>query len=191
MAADRHQIANAALGLLGSQRIVSFEEGTVEADLCRLHYEVALTEMLEGHPWNFAEACELLARDTNPARPDFTYSYQRPTDMVASRYLLTSAGRRSFYPFRMAKSKLCTDELDPYLVYTYRAAEHLFTPMFTKALVFLLASNLAGPLTEVDAKVQGYLQLHERMLARARNSNAMQDSPEEFPNNSLIAWHAG
>ncbi len=188
---DRHAIANQALGLIGASRIVSFDQGTVESDLCRDLYEDAVREVLQDHPWNFAEDCESLAADAVSIRPDFLFSYQLPRPFCIPRYILTSDGRRTTRRYRISGNKLCTDEPSVRLVFTKRAAEQDFRPLFTSALAYLLAARLAGPITEVDSKVQNFLQLYQRTLAQARNRDSQEDSPEQFETGLLISVHHG
>ena len=49
-------ICNGALGLLGAERIVSFQDGTTQAILCDLHYSQARDATMRAYPWNFAIA---------------------------------------------------------------------------------------------------------------------------------------
>lgn len=189
---DRTSIANIALAYLGAKRIQSFEQDNEEAATVADLYEQAVRECLEDHPWNFAEKAAALVADATPARPDFDYSYNMPADHLATRWLMTDDGRRSEEPFRMTDGdKLCTDLERAWLVYTYRAGEHLFSPLFVAALAHLLAHRLAGPLTESDTKVEGHYRLYIQTLARARNRNGQQDSPEQIETNTLTRWHGG
>lgn len=189
--ADRHAYCNVALGYLGANRINSFDDGSVEADLCRDLYETAVLECLQDHPWNFAEAAASLPASATVGRPDFAYSYALPTDCVAPRWLMEPTGSRSGYTYRLSKRTLCTDLADAWLVYTYRAPEQFFAPLFGTALTYLLAHRLAGPLTEDDAKVEGHYKLYVQTLARARSRDSQQDSPESIDTSLLTGWHSG
>ncbi|MEY5100874.1 MAG: hypothetical protein RJA36_3593 [Pseudomonadota bacterium] len=190
---DRHTIANMALGRLGASRIQSFSDGTVQSDLCRDHYDQCVRECLEDHPWNFAEAAVALSQDATAARPDYSFSYEVPVDCLAPRWLMRADGSPAGpgYPYRIGKSKLCTDLDGAWLVYTYKAPEHRFSPLFVAALHHLLAARLAGPITETETKAQYEQALYERTLARARTRNSQQDTPEQFDTSTLIAVHHG
>jgi hypothetical protein len=189
---DRHTIANMALGRLGASRIQTFADGTVQSDLCRDHYDQCVRECLEDHPWNFAEAVFALTADTTAARPDFEFSYQLPVDCVAPRYLLRSDGYPPLgYDYRVSKDKICTDVADAWLVYTYRAPEHRFSPLFIGALQHLLAARMAGALTETETKAQYEQALYQQTLARARSRNSQQDMPERFDTSTLTGVHHG
>lgn len=188
---DRHGIANMALGFLGSEPLQSFDDGTTQADLCRALYEGCVVAVLEDHDWRFAEAVARLGQDATPARPDFAYSYALPRDCVAPRGLLTSGGYRSNYPYRVSKRSLCTDEPTPWLVYTYRAPEQFFAPHFTKAVAYLLASELAGPLTEDAKKAEGLLRAYTMWIARGRSKDSQQDTTSAVDTFDLVRHHTG
>lgn len=188
---DRHVIANMVLGRLGANRISSFDENTTEASLVRENYDQVVRECLEDHAWNFAEATAALSADTTAARPDFDYSYTRPTDCIAPRWLMDAQGCRYRGGYQHSKSKICTDLAGAWLVYTYRAPESLWSPMFAAAVMHLLTSRMAMALTEVEGKAKAEFDLFMIALARARSRNSQQDSPEAFDTSGLIAFHAG
>lgn len=188
---DRHGIANMALGFLGADPLQSFDDGTTQADLCKALYEGCVGVVLEDHDWRFAEAAERLGPDAVAARPDFAYSYQLPRDCVAPRGILTSDGRRSNYPYRISKRSLCTDQTSPWLVYTYRAPEQFFTNYFTKSVAYLLASELAGPLTEDQKKASDNLKAYTYWIARGRSKDSQQDTTSAINTYDLVNWHVG
>jgi hypothetical protein len=188
---DRHGIANMALGFVGADSLQSFDEGTTQADLCKALYEGCVLAVLEDHDWRFAEAVKRLGPDATPARPDFAYSYPLPRDCVIPRGLLTTDGHRSTYSYRISERSLCTDQPTPWLIYTYRAPEHYFRPYFTKAVAYLLASELAGPLTEDRAKAESNLKAYTYWVARGRSLDSQQDTPLNVDTYDLVRWHTG
>lgn len=191
MAIDRIVICNMALGYIGATRINSFDDDSVEAQLCATLYEHASREVLADHPWNFAEAAAKLPAAAIVARPDYLYNYALPVDCISPRYLMTADGYRSGYDYRLSKRALCTNQPDAWLIYTYLAPEQYFDPLFTKSLVHLLASELAGPITEDDSKIDAHYTLYRETLARARNRNSQQDTPNAVDNNLLVGSHVG
>lgn len=188
---DRHAIANVALGWIGADLIRSFDDGSEESILCNNLYEDAVREVLQDHPWNFAEAGDALPKDAVAARPDYAFSYALPRPFCIPRFIMTLDGRRTSAPYKVMGNKLCTDLDGVYLVYTGRPPEQDFRPLFVTAVTHLLASRLAGPLTEAESKVQGHLQLYERAKAIARNRDSQEDSPEEVDTSLLVSVHHG
>lgn len=193
---DRISICNMALGRLGATRIGSLDEATTQADLCRDHYQQCVDEVLEDHPWNFAEhAVRLVAVTLDDARPDYDFAYALPVSgqypMLAPRWLLDATGMRARCSYRVSGGHLYTNLEGGWLVYTYRAPERRFPPLFTKCVMHLLASRIAGALTETEAKVEIEYKLYEAALPVARNRNSQQDSPESFDTSELIVAHRG
>jgi hypothetical protein len=188
---DRHGIANMALGFLGAEPLQSFDDQTTQADLCKALYEGCVGVVLEDHDWRFAEAVVRLGQDATAARPDFLYSYPLPRDCIIPRGLLTSDGRACTAAYRVSRRSLCTDETSPWLVYTYRAPEQYFRPYFTKAVAYLLASELAGPLTEDAKKAADNLKAYSFWVARGRSLDSQQDTPLNVDTYDLVRWHAG
>lgn len=188
---DRHAIANVALGWLGADLIVSFDQGTVESDLCRNNYEECVREVLQIYPWNFAEFGEALPKDAVAVRPDYDFSYSLPRPFCIPRYILELTGSRTPEPYRVMGNHLCTNLDGVYLVYTRRPAEQDFRPLFTTAVTHLLASRLAGPITEVSAKIDYHLAMYRQAVSIARNRDAQEDSPSQLDTSPLIAVHHG
>lgn len=75
-------ICNIALQLLGSRKITSFNDETVEARLCNAHYHLSRAFLLRRHPWNFAIKRVLLA--PLAVKPVFGWKYQfeKPGDYI-------------------------------------------------------------------------------------------------------------
>lgn len=185
----KHEICNLALTLLGAEPIQSFEDGSNEGTYCANVYETAVRQVLEDHPWNFAEQVVSLATDAEPYRPDFAFSYNLPTGCIAPRGLLTPDGRPSCYKYKISGNKLCTDQPDAWLVFTARAPEQLFSPKFRTALSKYLAHLLAGPITESEAKMREWYAVYREELTIARNRDSQKDSPEQFDTSLLVAAH--
>lgn len=72
--ASKVDICNFALQNLGANSITSIDEGTTEANECKLRYNSSRRALLQMHQWNFAIKRVALARDT--ATPAFNYNYQ-------------------------------------------------------------------------------------------------------------------
>ena len=54
MASSEAEICNLALQEVGAQRILSLNDDTVEAKLCKDFYSNVRDELLRSHPWKFA-----------------------------------------------------------------------------------------------------------------------------------------
>jgi hypothetical protein len=95
------------------------------------------------------------------------------------------------YSYRISRTKLCTDLDGAWLVYTYRAPEQYFSPLFVGALQHLLASRLALALAETENTAQVEHNLYMETLRRARSRNSQQDMAEAIDTGLLVDWHHG
>ena len=71
-------IVNSALSKLGADPIVSLEENSRVARLCKAALPMRKKALLRGHPWNFAIARQILARLTSTPEFEYAYQYQLP-----------------------------------------------------------------------------------------------------------------
>lgn len=75
-------ICNEALLLVGSRKINSFEDETVEARLCKSQYPLSKAFLLRKHPWNFAIKRAILARVSGTVIFGWDYQFQKPNDFL-------------------------------------------------------------------------------------------------------------
>ena len=76
MAISDVAICNSALAKIGVERILSLDEDSPQARLCKQEYQNVVNDLLRSHPWNFAiKRIELVANNVTPA---FGYTYTLP-----------------------------------------------------------------------------------------------------------------
>jgi hypothetical protein len=213
---DICNLALAHLGDRATVASISPPEGSAQAEHCARFYPVARDALLEMHTWGFATTRANLAQVVY-AFPQWQYVYAAPSNMVQPIAVLPAGALdnysypyvEGYTPFQTANTGLGSytpqpfeTEIDPatgqtliltdvesaVLRYTFIATDAArFTPLFTQALSFLLASYLAGPLIKGDAGMAVAREMEakfERALAKARSSDgnhsmvrAQQDTP--------------
>lgn len=82
---DRTTICNRGLSRIKAGRIVSFEEQSFSAEMCRQFYPETLGDMLEGdHDWSFANQRVTMALLATNDRPfEWLYAYALPANMAS------------------------------------------------------------------------------------------------------------
>lgn len=186
-------LCNIALGYLGDVATVSSldpPEGSVQADHCARFYPIARDTLLDGHPWGFATGERSLGR-LNLTPSSWLYAYAVPSDML--RLLGLTENGEAVKEFERATGQpgqeiiLCNAE-NPVARFTYRVTDTaLFPPLFSQALVWHLASLLAGPLMKGSSgaqQAQRCAMLAENYLEKAKAADAMQTKrrvPYESP----------
>lgn len=205
------QICNMALSHIGSEaRVASISpaDGSVEAGYCAAFYDMARTEMLEPGTWAFSLARASLAPVTNTSN-NWAYAFALPSDCLrALRVIAPSpvvtvfnqdtvamrADDRASVDFDIEAGVLYTQHPDAVLLYVRDVTDSArFTPSFTSALSYLLASYLAGPIIKGNEGVQVGDGMRQRAMAIADASataSANASSAEEHPMPDLVAVRA-
>lgn len=132
-------ICNIALGLIGVDRIVDIN-GTskVERD-CKLIYDHARREVLEGYHWRFARKMVELARLSETPLFGFSFAYSLPADCIRPINLSDKDT-----PFRVVGDQLhCNLQEDVYLEYTF---DNKDAATFTGKFITSLSHRMAAPL---------------------------------------------
>lgn len=179
------QLCNMALSHIGSEARVSSispPDGSVEAGHCATFYDVARTEMIEPGNWRFVLSRAPLAQTTNESTA-WTYAYALPSDCLAPKRVLRPGVSVTVFTrddagyspndddsadFAVEGDVLYSNEPDAVLVYSRDVTDSTkFTPSFTSALSYLLASYLAGPIIKGNEGTQVGDAMRERAMALA------------------------
>jgi hypothetical protein len=194
------EICNLALASIRSSSINSLTEGSLQAQQCKLHYDIARQFVLTDTPWNFAKkTAALQLRDIEPL--EWTYAYQYPSDCARLLNVHADFGynapdtvNRALYddvlvepetnvPYEVMNGPdgklVVTDQVDAYAIYTKNVTNPtMFDAQFTVALYQYLASMIAVPIMGGDigrAMREDNLQLY-RLTMSSTVSNMMNES---------------
>lgn len=199
--ASEVDICNLALAHLGDEATVSSidpPEGSAQAEHCARFYPIARDTLLESHAWRFATRREVLAELADEV-PGWRFAYALPVDTVQILAVLgpdqsSEEGTQAFDVEMGADGAgvILTNQPEATVRYVAQVTDSIrFSPMFTDALAWLLASYLAGPVLKGDAgaaMARACLQSFMLALSGARVSDANQRHirPERAP-----GWIAG
>lgn len=150
-------ICNQSLGRIGSKRIVNVETDTsLEAILCRLHYEPTRDALQRSHFFRFTRDRVALVQDTTD--PDFEWDNQfiLPDDFIRFRSTEEETGATSRKNRHAIEGQLfLTNFSSVNLRYIKKVTDPtLFDSLFTEVFVLLLADKLIGPLAGGDPRIQ-------------------------------------
>jgi len=186
-------ICNLALAALGDEAtVVSIDppEGSAQADHCAQWYPIARDVILEAHDWKFATRRAFGQLRMSPT-PSWGYAYGKPNGALRIRAVLppntTNDVRDGLFlnqqPFDVETLEdgtevIVTDQEQAVIRYTALDVDvGKFPPLFTQALIHLLASYLAGPVLKNEAgraEARAQLQLYQAWLLKAQASDANQ-----------------
>ncbi|MDB6078125.1 MAG: uncharacterized protein JWO82_1872 [Akkermansiaceae bacterium] len=192
MATSFTDIANLALSEIGAKLIASLEtESSEEARVCRLRFPQARDALLRQHGWNFAVVRADLSKVAEAPVSDWDAAWQMPGDCV--RVLRVAAGDPDVRggDFSIEGRRLLTRGADAVsLVYVSNAvAVGLWDALFVEALSYLLASKVAGPLTQSPSLATDMLNKYKQLaLPEAKTVDAREVlSGENFGFRQLTA----
>lgn len=183
-------VCNRALAVLGHDRtITSFKDDTsAEANRCRLFWSAAYEAVMGAHDWDFAAVSRRIhisARDLQGwgrvPNPVDALRIVRVTDVNGS--ALRTRRDRDFLYIAPGAS----DEV--YMRYIPSDVEVEYMPhKVVEALVYQLASILAGPMFGNDSKTEGYINLSKIKLSEAITQDTDETAdPGEWVNPFLAA----
>jgi hypothetical protein len=177
MAVSKTDICNNAIGRIGAQRIMDIDDqDSKSARICKNAYEINLRELLRLAPWNFAKDRGQLAELTTPPAFGWAKQFQLPTDfirLVQFNDLEAWQDDPSDF-FEIEGRKLMTDEETARIEYIKFVDDpNQYDALFTKALVVLLASEIAVPIRQ-DETLAGKLlaEFTQLKLPSARKTDA-------------------
>jgi len=188
-------------------------DGSAQAALCSRFYPIARDSLLEMHPWGFAAKRVPLALLSATPPSQWAYVYAQPSDelnllgvydpsamndtaaaipMPNTYYGAAQAGQGIYTPQPFVAETLpdgtdviYTNQQYAVLHYTSLIADTTkFSPLFTEALAWLLASKLAGPLLkgQVGAEAaRSCMAAFQLWLGKATASDANQRRQDILP----------
>ena len=183
--ASKVEICNQALLKLGQPAIMSLDDDSPRARQCFQEFEAALGATLRSYPWPFAIVRKELARRAEKPPFGFAYYYALPEDVarivdiyagnfaynIEGRYVATNS---EYVAMRYVSKKVPVEHLDEQTV---------------EVVSLALAARLAIIITE-NAQLKDMLYMeHERALAQARGTWAVEDYPQEVIEGNWLAAH--
>lgn len=179
-------IATQALIGIGAAPISAFDDGSAEAEIAGALYDGVRDALLSTYPWSFATGQVALNRLSDDPEADFSYAFALPNDFLRALSVGTG-GRGRGQRYRIfAREALHTSTEAALLTYIFRPDESEFPPFFAQALVARLRAELCIPLTENTERAQTMAVLADDAFARARQTDAQQDTPRRIEDWSLI-----
>lgn len=175
-------ICNEALLLLGSRKINSFEEETVEARLCDVQYPLSKEFILRKHPWNFAIKRAILARLSEDVFFGWEYQFEKPADFIRLLEIVTLSSQDPG-----SKMTTCDEYLfegnrilsnSPYVGLRYVSTiddASMFDSEFKNVLAYHLAIELCESLNGSTSMKNELLRTFEGLLSDAQGTDGREN----------------
>ena len=167
---------------IGAESIVSFEEGTPEAEICGSLYPTLKYKLLSVFEWSFATAVKKLNRvvDNDEYRESFGQAFALPLDF------LRAVSVEPNVPYKIVGNYLYAEVDDVKLHYIANVGEEYFSPIFVSAFVYLLAAELSISLLNDTSKYSLFYRLFVSELREAKNIDSQQETPKGIKNFVLV-----
>ena len=179
------ELCSHALLKVGANTISSFEDGTLEAEVCANLYPLVRDFLLAAHPWNFATKQQTLPRVASAPVADFRFAYSLPADCI--RVLSAGAnGRGRGVHYKIRGRMLLTDSQQAMLTYIHRPEEASFPAFFVMALVAQLAAEFCIPLAESTSRWESMRKLADTEFRRARLIDSQEDYADRLEGFGLV-----
>ena len=197
MAPTQAQICNLALTHIGiRQQITAITDLNQEAEMCNLHYSLAVEDCLFEADWGFARRRITLQSAAGDPPPPWSYQYQWPSNCI--RLLRIDDGKsirraRERIPFTFETNDsgariifVNIEEADA--IYTYNQQDSsIYSSAFASYLSWVLAARICGPLTGSEKRTEKIEVRAERELTLAVMKDFGSEQEEPEPESDLIA----
>lgn len=160
-------LLNGSLSLIGASRISDIDDGSVNANHCKVFYPPLLDNCLRSAHWNFATGRAVLSPDVVPPLFEFAFSYQLPSDYLKMREYNGGTVNMSslvlweglwLRRYVIEGQKLLSNEATPNIVYTRRESNpNLWAPDFYQMIMHWLGSFLANAIPKDGKKADSLL----------------------------------
>lgn len=159
------EIWNLALGEIGSVgNIVSEDDASPEARMCREAWPAALDSALAAFPWACCRREAKLAERADRSSELWSRVYQLPSDYLALRDTIPRRAR-----YTLGNGELLTDEEAVSIVYTARIGAEKLAPHIAEVVMLKVACHAATALrVGGGALAQSLFQRGELALNQAR-----------------------
>lgn len=186
--ASESDICNLALAHLGSKPTVvsiSPPEGGADASSAARFYPVARDVLLEMHAWRFATRRQDLALLSDTPPPGWAYTYALPA-CIRPVAVYPPGGRDDDPQDFLVETRadgaqvIYSNAAEATLKFVAQVSDSAkFSPLFTNALAWLLASYLSGPITKNSKVKEACYKMFMVEMAKATSSdaNARQANP--------------
>lgn len=194
MASSSIQICNIALGHLGANPIMSFQDGIAEANLCSTFYDQARQKILEDAEWSFAVARREVARSATPPIFGYTNQFKLPADCLKVLEAFdksTMSSNPSISPndtqWEVESGYIMCDAEILMIRYTKDVTDTaLFSAGYAQTLGAYLAYQMAGKLAGARGLKSDMWTLFNAELQMAKSSDGIQGRTRVIRSSRLV-----
>lgn len=181
------KICSRASILMGGSPILSFVDGTVEAEVCDAMYEDISRAALTNTRWGFATNQAVLNRLVAAPTGRFDAAYQLPSGTLTVSAVTVSDSPISFdtYGDKIYCDVSGTEEV--VADYIFRAPEAHWAPYFTISVEYAMAAVLATSVARDSSLAQLMEQKAATQMMQARRLDSQRQTTQKLNTSRFIA----
>lgn len=187
-------LCNQALTSLGATPILSIDDDTTEAKLCKLHYQPTLESMLEAASWSFATKRMELPKSSEAPPSPWTSQFLIPTDILR----IIEAGDSPNFDaenstqWQIEGQYIVTDSEKCYIrAITRNIAVNNFTTSFSQAFTARLAAEMCLAITQSQSTTNSQFQKAGELMQMAITLDSMQGRTRKLRSNKYLSARRG
>jgi hypothetical protein len=182
VATDAVEIANSALAKIGAATILSLDDDTKEARLCKIRLTPIRRIVLRMHPWNCAIGRVLLAPLVETPAFGLTKVFQQPSDCLR---IIDITPLDVFY--RIEGRKILCNESSLELRYLKDETDWTkFDELLGEAIACYLAWDIGFPLTQSNTVVERVWKQFETIKRQAKSVDAQEERDYELTADTFL-----
>jgi len=185
-------ICRIALGWLGANSIISLEDDSVEAALCKENYDFLRDAVLEEADWSFAIAeARLVARaDEAPLIESGSFFLLPPDCIRVISVYDTSKSEINYWDKEGRNLRVDQDAI--LMKYIRRETDpKVYSPTFVQALAARIAATLAPPITNSNSVAKAMWQLYGQSMNVSVANDGLQGGDKPLGKSSLVDVRRG
>lgn len=181
MASTIIEVCNSAITKVGGQSILSIDDNTTEARICKLRFAPCRKIVIRRHPWNFAIDRVVTAPEVGS--PAFGYTYKHPFPATLLRVLEVGCD----VPYRIEGRYILADSDSLDLKYLKDVEDPTtWDELFGEALACYLAWDIAYKITQKQGVREELWQAYKDTLRDAKSVDAQEERDHEIEANLLV-----
>ena len=174
------ELCSKALNKIGANSITSFEDDSVESEICESIYLTLKQKLLSLYSWSFATKTTQLLNSDIVQKYGYNYAYVLPIDFL--RAIKISSCEK----YKIAGNYLFSNQENIELEYIADVDEEYFSPLFVSSFIYLLAAELSISLLNDTSRYALFYRLFNSEIKEAKSVDSMQQSNKTINNFSLI-----
>jgi hypothetical protein len=183
-------ICNKALTSVGASTIISLDDNTTEAILCKAQYSDVRNAVLEEHNWTFATKWLDIPKLANPPLGEYRNAFPLPPEVIRVIFV----GEDFDHPdqWQLEQDMIRKDgDTCKCQVLIRETNPNRYSPLFLEALSARLAMEFSLPLTNSATFYDRLANIYEEKMAKAKNNDSAQGRARKIKSSWLQSARAG